>query len=132
MTDFPLTPGAYLKHRRQAARLAIDDLAAALATEPRIAQHVRADWIVQIEADVMPASFATIVALRCAFAFDLHVLERLALINGGADLEAPRLCRICACSDDDSCSVGVWPCSWATKDLCSSCVTVAPAMAASR
>ncbi|PXA98101.1 transcriptional regulator, partial [Nostoc sp. 3335mG] len=88
-------PGAYLKARRTAARLSVADVAGVLATDPRIAWHERATWISRIEADIAPASWTTIVALRQLFAFDLDVLERLSLIHVGHTLPAPLLCEIC-------------------------------------
>ena len=114
-----LTPGAYLKCRRTAHGLSIEKVAEKLSTVPRVAEHARADQLRLIEADAQPASFTTIVALRHVFRFDLAVLARLAEIQLGAPLPAPRLCRICGCSDNDACP-GV--CGWTTPDLCSSCV----------
>lgn len=109
------TPGAYLKMRRCAARLSVGDVAARLATVPYLPQHERADWVEMIEADVTPASFATIAALRSVYAFDLGVLVELELLRMGLIARAPRLCRICACSADDACPAG---CDWAEADLC--------------
>ena len=117
-----LTPGAYLKHRRTAAGLSIADVAARLATEPRWPEHIRAEQLELIEADVLAPSFQTIVALRAVFRFDLTVLERLVAIHAGADLRAPRLCRICACSEHDACLDGQGGCSWVEQDLCTACL----------
>ncbi len=116
-----MTPGAYLKHRRTAHGLGIHDVAAALATEPRLAEHVRAEWLEKIEADIVPMSFDTIVALRRAFAFDLDILAQLAAIAMHAPVEPPRLCRICACSEADACLGHQGPCTWVEQDLCSTC-----------
>ena len=116
-----MTPGAYLKHRRTAAGLGIHDVAAALATEPRLAEHVRAEWLEKIEADIVPMAFDTIVALRRAFTFDLDILACLAAIELGAPVEPPRLCRICACSEADACLSHQGACSWVKQDLCSTC-----------
>lgn len=117
-----LSPGAYLKHRRTAAGLSVRDVAAALATEPRVAEHARADWIEMVEADIAPATFNTIVALRRAFQFDLVVLAQLAAVHLGADIATARLCRICACSELDAClSPSGLPCHWVDVDLCSAC-----------
>jgi hypothetical protein len=116
-----MTPGAYLKHRRTAHGLGIHDVAAALATEPRLAEHVRAEWLEQIEADVVPMSFNTIVALRRAFTFDLDILAQLHAIAMHSPVEHPRLCRICACSEADACLGHMGPCSWIEHDVCSAC-----------
>jgi hypothetical protein len=77
----PLTPGAYLKRQRLEAGLTIADVAARLATEPRIAEHARIEWLELIEADAMPLLFTTVIALRTAYPFDLAQLERLALLR---------------------------------------------------
>jgi len=122
-----MTPGAYLKHRRTAAGLGIHDVAAALATEPHLAQHVRAEWLEQIEADIVPMTFNTIVSLRRAFAFDLDILAQLAAIAMRSPIEPPRLCRICACSEADPCLGHRGACSWVDEDLCSACFTYEPA-----
>lgn len=115
-----MTPGTYLRLRREAAGLSIVDVAARLSTEPRWAEHLRAEWIGLIEAGAS-SSFHTVVALGRAFPFDLHVLE--ALVK--ADLGIPgapflmQICRTCGCTQDDACAGGCW---WAEPDLCSSCV----------
>lgn len=128
----PLTPGAYLKHRRQAAGLAIADVARAVETEPRIAEHLRGELIELIEADAQPMTLTTIVALRVAFRFDIEALFAFELARlAGLETAAPRVCRICACSERDPCMVtprgGEWtdrhPCGWVTRDLCSACST---------
>lgn len=119
-----LTPGAYLKHRRQAALLSASDVAARIQTEPRTAEHARAEWIELIEADAIPATFATIVALRSVYHFDLEVLAALEAIAQGHAAQPPQLCRFCACSEEDACNP---PCWWAAEDLCSGCVSAAAA-----
>lgn len=126
-----MKPGAYLQRRRIAEGMQVADVAARLSTEPRIAEHLRAEWIALIEAGEMEASFSTISALRCAFPFDLAVLERLALIDLGADLQPPRICRVCACSNYDPCVTDAGACSWAATDLCTACVGVANDMSSS-
>lgn len=117
-----ITPGAYLKRCRQRAGLSIADVAARVATEPQTPEHQRGEWLELIEADVTPASFRTVVALRLAYRFDLTVLAQLEAIAQGADLPMPILCRICACSDGDACMDALgWACFWAETDLCSAC-----------
>jgi len=129
-----IAPHDYIKLRRQAAGVTIADIAAKIATSPHVAEHIRAGWIELIEAGTMPASFATIVALRAHYRFDMAVLERLVAISLGATLPVPRLCRVCACSELDPCiEDGGFGCRWAAQDLCSSCAPVSePASAAFR
>jgi transcriptional regulator with XRE-family HTH domain len=92
-----MTPGAYLKKRREAARLSIDDVARVIETEPRYALHLRKGWLELIESDETPAAFNTVVALHQVVPFDLDVLIALS-IEGR---EAPRLCPDCAAGLDD-------------------------------
>ncbi len=120
------TPGSYLKHRRQAALLSIVDVAHRIGTEPRTAEHSRGEWLELIEADAAPMKLTTIVALSQVFSFRLQVLWTLERIAQGETVAAPKLCRICACSDDDRCrSMHGITCSWVDDDLCSACAPVA-------
>jgi len=117
-----LTPGQYLRTRREAAGLSIADVAERIATSPRWAQRLRRGWLDQIEADEMPATFNTIVVLNQVIAFDLRVLVALS-VEGHA---VPRLCIVCACSEADPCDGLAVPCSWAADDRCSACPAEAP------
>ncbi len=121
-----LTPGSYLKHRRQAAQLSIVDVAHRIGTEPRTAEHSRGEWLELIEADAAPMTLTTIVALSHVFSFDVRVLWALEqIVQGG--VVVPRLCRICACSEEDACLSGQGiACCWVEDDLCSACAPVAP------
>lgn len=125
-----LTPGAYLRHRRQAAMLSIGDVAGLIQTFPRWSELDRIDWLGRIEADVEQPTLRTIVALRSCFSFDLDVLSDLVRIAHGAPVDAPRLCRICACSERDACAdpnaTHGHGCSWIEADLCSACWTPEP------
>lgn len=121
-----LTPGAYLRHRRHAAKLSVADVAGRFQTRPRWSELDRIDWLGRIEADVEQPTFRTLVALQACFSFDMDVLSDLVRIAHGAPVDAPRLCRICACSERDACVVGGEGCSWADHDLCSACATPEP------
>ena len=98
-----MSPGTYLRKRREAADLSVDDVAAMLPTEPRTAALSRAEWLRRIEADVVPIGNDVAAALRYAFAFDASVLRRLEDLRTSPGLPEPRLCRICACSEYDAC-----------------------------
>lgn len=113
------TPGAYLKMRRRAALLDVQTVAERLQVEPPVAELERVEWLRMIEADTAPASFQTIVALRCIYSFDLHVLAALSLHALGLEgVPEPQICRICGCSEDDACPASCW---WLEDDLCSAC-----------
>lgn len=103
-----MTPGTYLRKRREAARLSTADVASAISTEPRLAEHLRMGWLEMIEADQMPATFNTIVALHQVVPLDIHLLVRLS-IEGA---EVPPLCPDCA-----------WILS--AEATCSACATTA-------
>ena len=126
----PITPGAYLKRRRQAQHLRLSDVAARIGTRPHVPEHDRIAWLEKIEADIVPASIHTIDALSAAYRFDRSVLATLdAIARGVRDPEhAPRLCRVCACSWRDACITAVdghhaEGCAWVQgEDLCTGCV----------
>ncbi|WP_130322364.1 helix-turn-helix transcriptional regulator [Sphingomonas sp. BK036] len=117
-----LTPGQYLRTRREAAGLSIADVAERIATAPRWAQHLGRGWLAQIESDQMPASFNTIVVLHQVLQFDLGALVALS----AKGVEAPRLCVVCACSEADRCVGLAGPCLWISDDRCSACAGSAP------
>lgn len=114
-----LTPGAYLKCRRTACGKSVPDVACAIETDPSVSEADRVEWLRSIEADVAPARWSTIVALRRLVRFDLLVLERLSLIHAGVDLPEPRICRICAVGN----ALIDLPWEWAEADLCIACAS---------
>jgi transcriptional regulator with XRE-family HTH domain len=118
-----LTPGQYLRKRREASGLSIDDIAERIGTVPHWAPHLRRGWLEQIESNQMPATFNTIVVLHQVMQFDLRVLVSLT----AEATDAPRLCKVCACSDEDPCVGTSGPCSWVNVDLCTACFHHAPA-----
>lgn len=92
------TPGAYLRARRWVAGLSIDEVAARIRTDPRLGELDRIQWLKSIEADVVPPSFSTIVALNMVFSFDLNALALLDAIARGqlSSCDAPALARSAA------------------------------------
>lgn len=118
------TPGSYLKTRRTAQLLTLQDVAARIPTSPHVPEHDRINWLERIEADLDPASIHTIDALYSAFRFDKSVLAALAAIGRGErdPQHAPRICRICACSWRQPCVCGDEACAWVKgQDLCTAC-----------
>lgn len=125
-----MKPGTYLQLRRLSAGKSLAQVAAAIATEPRLAEHARAEWLQAIESDTAPARFDTLVVLRRLYLFDFAVLEALVRISLGDDTAPPQLCRRCACSERDPCydeSFGT--CWWVESDLCSICADPRTAIA---
>ncbi|MES2042572.1 MAG: helix-turn-helix transcriptional regulator [Pseudomonadota bacterium] len=122
MPDFCLIPGAYIRKRREAAGLSIADVAARFVTTPESSELDRIHWLTQIEAGILPATFATLTALRAMFRFDWDVLEHLEAITTGRNCPPPQLCRVCACSEYDAClEQSGRTCAWAEPDLCTAC-----------
>lgn len=119
-----ITPGTYLRMRREADGETLESVAAMISTEPKLGELDRIEWLRRVEADVVPISDDVIKALRPAFPFDPVVLRRLDALLLGSDLPAPRLCRSCACSELDACSP---PCAWVAQDRCSACPDDEPA-----
>lgn len=122
-----MSPGTYLRLRREAAELTIADVAEKIGTLPfRIPLPDRSDWIARIEADTQPLDPPSITALGHAYSFDFGVLEWLIDLHvHKADLPHPRLCRVCACSEWDPCIADLTcagSCHWVGEDLCSACV----------
>lgn len=120
------TPGSYLKARRTAQLLELQDVAQRIGTKPHIPERARIGWLQAIEGDVIPASFHTIETLKGAYRFDLTVLASLAAIARGErdPAFAPRICRICACSWRSPCTHGDEACGWVDgEDLCTACAT---------
>ena len=127
-----MSPGTYLRKRREAAGLSIEDVLARIGTEPPVPEHHRREWLVLIEADAMRPDAFAIYALRQCYRFDGEVLDRLIdLQYFGARLPGPRLCRECGCSQLDPCADATGqPCGWAERDLCTWCTNGAPCAAA--
>lgn len=119
----PLTPGAYLKARRCAEQLTVEELAARLATNPRTQVIDRAEWIALIEADEMPATFSTIAAIGAYVRIDLEVLADLDGIQAGMPLAPPKLCRCCAASPYFIIPQHL---PWPEQDLCPVCGKFGP------
>ena len=112
----PIKAGAYLRKRREAAGLTIDEVAAGCALPPhRAAFAVR---LRAIEADQDAAADETLKLLRGAFRFDRTIYRDLL-----SDLPGRQICRNCACSFHDSCVGPGANCHWVEPDLCSRCAS---------
>lgn len=112
-----LTAGGYLRLRREAYGLSLEEIANGLAlaaSRPAFLQRLK-----EIEADRDVATGHTLTALREFFSFSTTVYSNLAAgIPAGT-----ALCRTCACSWNDPCGAGVHTCSWIEADLCSRCAS---------
>lgn len=124
MSD-PISPGTYLRLRRTAAGLTIEDVAAQFHTIPRLAEIDRVAWITRVEEDVAAIDGGLIDTLVATFPFSISVLYRLSDLRsyGHGFAPAPHLCATCACSISDRC---IDPaegerCTWSDPALCTRC-----------
>lgn len=119
-----MSPGTYLRLRREAAGVTLEAAAIALAHGLKNRNTLLA--LEDIEADLRGASPTEIARLGLAFRFDGATFDQLTDIHFfRADLPHPRICRVCACSELDPCIDfdRQLACHWVDLDLCSACVT---------
>lgn len=127
------TPGTYLRKRREAAGLSIEDVARRLAAmpfpigtpHPAEVAHL-ATFLREVEADNNNLTYGAALTLRNAYPFDVEAHWHLLVQRydpDSADLPQPKLCRQCACSFHDACEVEGRPCAWSEADpaLCTAC-----------
>lgn len=126
-----MSPGQYLRLRREAAGLSLDDVALFTDTWPtHVSARSRAELLALVEQDMMVIDAGLVDALRAAaahgmIAFDPAVLFQLVAIHAGAEIASPDLCRTCGCSWSDPCfSEHQESCGWARgeADLCTACL----------
>ena len=129
----PMSPGTYLRKRREAANLSLEIAAFRLATLPEAALPAQVGAIDRLafrladaEEDRAPLDLAQAGLLRRVYAFDLDAYEKLLLLHlAGPEsgLPQPQLCRTCGCSWNDACLTGTGPCAWSDDPtLCTACV----------
>lgn len=114
-----MTPGRYLKLRRQAAGISIGDAMAVIGGGALLSAP-----LAEIEAEEAMPTAMDGALLAWAFALDAIVLSLL------VDGEPVRVCESCGCSQADPCEprVGLF-CHWVAADLCSGCRGLPAAMA---
>jgi transcriptional regulator with XRE-family HTH domain len=120
MSDQHLTAGQYLRKRREAAGLSIDEVAAGCAMPAT--RDAFAARLARIEGDDVTTSDITLAMLRSTFRFDRQIYHNLA-----AGLPAgTTLCRRCAYAWTDD-AAGRPPTYWPEPDLCARCAPTAAA-----
>lgn len=83
--DVPtISPGTYVRLRREALGLSRDDLALMLETVPGVSARRRAEWLETIESDVEEISVCVALALHDTIAIDLRILAYWMAIAEGA------------------------------------------------
>lgn len=119
----PLTPAAYLRLRRRAAGMSIDDVADVLATcSAGFARSEAAALIRMLETPGARARHLDpIWRLAAVFPIDPDVYHQLAT---EPPHRHPMVCRACGCSKFDPCEHAILgPCDWAAAHLCTRCTT---------
>lgn len=83
--DVPtLTPGTFIRLRREALGLSLDDLALMLDTVPGVSARRCAEWLAMIESDAEEISVCVALALHDTIAIDLRMLAYWMAIAEGA------------------------------------------------
>jgi hypothetical protein len=115
----PLTAADYLRLRREAAKLSVPQVAAAIAPEPRL-RGMAAGFIRLIEKpNNRVIAGGTLLRLQSVFPLDPAVYQQL--LDEPADRH-PQICRGCGCSHWDPCDTdSLGPCAWSTPDMCTRC-----------
>ena len=117
-----MTPGTYLRLRREAAGLTMDDVVMLITPdEARWPLALLLTFAIEID-EVLPSS-SELQSLRFAYPFDRYVFRQLV---GRLDPK-PEICGVCACTALDPCASETGDtCGWATPahDLCTACATL--------
>ncbi len=91
-----MSPGTYIRLRREAVDLTLDDVAGMLDTDPHVPARRRADWLAAIEADREQVTERVALALVVVLPVDFAVLSLLVANAAGArDVVPPRICDHC-------------------------------------
>lgn len=120
-----LTPGTYLRLRREAAGRTLRETALIYA-HTQAGATVAEMTLRDAERDAVLLGEPSLRRLQFAFHFDAFVYLSLA----GEDLPVPPICRGCGCTWADACSSRVFgPCAWADAEqtICTACVRKAAA-----
>ena len=106
-----MTPGRYIRLRREAARLTVCEVETELHGD---VAHLSA-CLAFLEADRVKATYADARLLGRVFPISAAIVSELAC--GGN----PPICQSCGCSEFDPCDEGGRGCAWASHGRCTSC-----------
>ena len=127
-----MSPGAYLRKRREAAGLSLREVTCMLVRQPEAMRPVSEPDLRQLalflggaEADDDNLTVPQASLLGRLYRFDIGIYEALLLRHHGVPVPVPQVCRSCGCSWLDACETAQGPCSWAAPDLCSACAQTA-------
>lgn len=112
----PMTPGTYMRLRRQYAGLSIETLARAIAVNADISSQLT-EMLKQAEEDSIPIGSPGSARIQKIIGFDAEIYDRLVAIRFGHNLPIPQICKSCGCSWNDPCiDAETGPCSWSDHD----------------
>lgn len=138
-----ISPGIYLRKRREAAGLSIEAVAGELALvgNSTFDETVRASGgyaglLAKLEqdetADLRPVDLQLLVEqLELIIRFDRFVYFAFVAFQSHPSTPLPPICRVCACSWHDACVDRTGPCAWVNAGsgelpLCSHCLAREP------
>lgn len=78
-----MTPGTYIRHARERADLALEDVAERLDSDPHVPARRRIDWLAAIEADRELVTEQVAFALAEVLKIDIIMLSRLQAVACG-------------------------------------------------
>lgn len=126
----PMTPGTYLRKRREAAGWTLKEVVCALVCLPDALRPVGgmqmrrlAERLIDAENDEDNLTVAQASLLRRLYPFDLGIYECLELCFHGCAVPVSRICSDCGCSWHDACLTDHGPCAWSEThpELCTAC-----------
>ena len=79
-----ISPGMYVRLRREALHLSLEDLALMLETEPAVCHRRRVEWLTMLEADAEEITLPIALCLHDAIAIDLRMLAYWMAVAEGA------------------------------------------------
>ncbi len=79
-----ISPGTFVRLRREALGLTLENVATMLDSTPCVSTQRRAEWLGAIENDVLPISLPTAYALHDVIGIDMRILSYWMAIAEGA------------------------------------------------
>ncbi|WP_156679373.1 hypothetical protein [Sphingomonas profundi] len=115
-----MSPGTYLRLRREATGLSLRELAYQFFTPPLDLAEVE-QLLVNAEADDAPLDAGSLHRVNLFVPLDIEIYASLL-----AELPTRSVCRRCACSWFDPCQDSFGPCAWAdaAATLCTRCARI--------
>lgn len=77
-----MTPGSYIRERRVAAGLSIEDLALRVETVPAVSARQRGEMLTAIEDGFVPVRLSTAIALSVVGELQINLAQLAELVDG--------------------------------------------------